>query len=64
MKKINGYMIPKNKGKKTDKCKCAACGKDLDPKEACYYVDGCNYAITNNAPAYCMDCYNNKYKED
>lgn len=45
-----GKMIYPKQGRKSDKCKCAKCGKELVPETAYYYVDNCNYAITNNSP--------------
>lgn len=57
MRKVNGYMIPIGRKRRCGKVKCKRCGKQLTPAEACYYVDGCNCAITANAPAYCLDCY-------
>lgn len=51
MRKVNGYMIPIGRKRRCGKVKCKRCGKQLTPAEACYYVDGCNCAITANAPA-------------
>lgn len=61
MKKINGYMIPKQRKKVSNEYTCAGCGKKLTAKEACFYVDGCNCAITDNSKPYCLECYGKKY---
>ena len=63
MKKYNGYMIPTHNKRVRDKYICATCGKVLEPKDAYCYVDANNFAITNNAPAYCRSCYKEKYGE-
>lgn len=60
MKRI-GNMMYVEKPKKAGKCNCTTCGKSLSPEMAYYYVDGCNCAITNNAPPYCKECYIEKY---
>ena len=61
--KRSGYMMyPKMKRAAQKSVLCNRCGKALTPAEACYYVDGCNCAITNNAPAYCIDCYKAGYE--
>ena len=49
-------MMYTKKPKKTKIVCCCVCGKKLKPNEAYYYVDGCNFAITNNAKPYCKDC--------
>lgn len=41
--------------------KCADCKKKLLPKEAYCYVDENNFAITNNARPYCLECYKKRY---
>jgi hypothetical protein len=61
MKKYRGMMYPKNKRRAATKCVCTTCGKELTPTTAFYYVDGCNCAITENAPPFCYDCYVLKY---
>ena len=64
MKKYGCMMYPKHINKKATKCIiCKKCGKELTPATAFYYVDGCNCAITNNAPAYCRECYREVYGE-
>lgn len=55
MKRV-GHMMYTKKPKKTKIVCCCVCGKKLKPNEAYYYVDGCNFAITNNAKPYCKDC--------
>ena len=40
---------------------CAKCGKVLTPQEACFYVDGCNCAITQSAKPLCAECYVKSY---
>lgn len=56
-------MMYANKPRKAaKKCKCTKCSKELTPETAFYYVDSCNYAITNNAPPYCYECYKETYK--
>lgn len=60
MKKVGGMMYV-NKVKKSGECLCTACKKALTPSTAFYYVDGCNCAITSNAPPYCRECYIEKY---
>lgn len=60
--KRSGYMMyPKLKRTAQKKLLCAKCGKPLTPETAYYYVDGCNCAITANAPAHCLDCYKAVY---
>lgn len=63
MKRAGYMMYPKPMRKTPSKHKCAKCGKALTPAQACYYVDGCNCAITQNAPAYCRECYRAVYGE-
>lgn len=63
MKKRNGMMYADRKRSKNTVVKCNKCGKELTPDKACYYVDGCNFAITNNSPAYCFECYKETYKK-
>ena len=63
MKKVNGMMYADRKRTKAKTVKCKKCGKELTPEQACYYVDGCNFAITNNSPAYCIKCYREVYKK-
>ncbi len=63
MKKHGGMMYPQITRKKETKCTCKKCGKELTPATAYYYVDSCNCAITNNAPAYCRECYKAVYGE-
>ena len=61
--KRSGYMMyPKMKRTKQKTVPCHRCGKPLTPAEACYYVDSCNYAITQNAPAHCVECYKAVYE--
>ena len=57
MKKVGSMIYPQNKKSKIKKCNCEKCGKDLTPAEAYYYVDSCNFAITQNAKPYCRACY-------
>ena len=62
MKKIGGMMYPKQiKKPKIKKYICYKCKKELTPATAYFYVDSCNCAITNNAPAYCKECYISVY---
>ena len=63
MKKYNGYMVPSRGKNVKGKYKCTSCGKVLEPKDAYCYVDPNNFAITNNAPPYCRECYREKYGE-
>ena len=63
MKKFNGYMAPRTRRKVKDKYICSACKKELTPSEAYFYCDADNYAITENAPPYCRECYRNVYGE-
>jgi hypothetical protein len=63
MIKRNGNMLyVKPKRSNYKKCKCNKCGKELTPSTAYYYVDGCNCAITENAPPHCKECYIKTYK--
>ena len=63
MKKYGGMMYPNRKRRAAPKrITCAKCKKELTPATAYSYVDGCNCAITNNAPEYCLDCYKQIYK--
>lgn len=62
MKKINGMIYPKRPRKAAKKYKCNKCGKELTPATAYFYVDSCNFAITENAPPYCIECYKIVYK--
>lgn len=62
MKKANGMIYAKQSKPKNNIVTCRKCGKELTPEQACYYVDGCNYAITNSSPAYCLSCYKETYK--
>lgn len=57
VKRYGDMMYPKNGRRNNKKCTCVKCKKKLTPRTAYYYVDGCNAAITNNAPPYCEDCY-------
>lgn len=62
LKRNNGYMTPRSTKRSTPKSySCARCGKELLPKDAYFYVDGCNFAITENAPAHCRECYKEVY---
>ena len=61
MRKRNEYIAPRVKPGKAKKYVCAGCGKELTPEDACFYVDGCNIAITRNSPPYCRSCYEAKY---
>lgn len=62
MKRSGGMMYPRNKRQKAEKkLTCNNCGKELTPAIAYYYVDGCNCAITSNAPPHCKECYIKKY---
>lgn len=64
MKKIGGMMYPKQRARRTQKSYvCKKCGKVLTPSEAYFYVDSCNCAITENSPAYCRECYKERYGE-
>lgn len=62
MKKVGGMMYARQ-AKTTKKCKCTKCGKELTPATAFYYVDSCNFAITNNSKPYCLECYKATYKK-
>lgn len=57
MKRVGGMMYAKVGGNTKKKCSCAKCGKELTPATAFYYVDSCNFAITNSAKPYCKECY-------
>lgn len=56
-KQYGGMMYPKFKPSKRTLLRCYKCKQELTPKTAYYYVDGCNCAITRNAPPFCKDCY-------
>ena len=56
MKKIKNVM-PKNRFHGV----CELCGKKIGLDESYCYVDENNYAITNNSPYLCLDCYKKKY---
>lgn len=60
MKKNKGMMFPNKKNKVSNRLRCSKCGKELTPKTAYYYVDGCNCAITDNALPLCLECCENK----
>lgn len=38
-------------------CTCAACQKEIPFKDAIFWTDETNIAITNSAPPYCRDCF-------
>lgn len=62
MKKHSGMMYPKpTRVSKQQKYTCTKCGKELTPSTAFYYVDSCNFAITNSAKPYCQVCYIKTY---
>lgn len=61
MKRVGHMMYPKARKTSMRLVPCKKCGKLLTPAQACYYVDGCNAAITANAPAYCIECYRTVY---
>ena len=61
MKKYGGMMYPPKTNNNIKNCNCTGCGKELTPKTAYYYVDSCNFAITNNSQPYCKPCYIKKY---
>lgn len=63
MKRINGYMIPRQKKKVADAYICFRCKKKLEPKDAYFYVDSCNCAITENSLPHCRECYRVEYGE-
>ena len=63
MKKANGMLYAKQSKTKNTIVKCTKCGNELTPDQACYYVDGCNFAITNSSPPYCIKCYKETYKK-
>lgn len=42
---------------------CCKCNKTFKSKELQYYIDGCNYAITNNSKPVCIYCKPPKYIE-
>ena len=56
MKRVNKMMFPKQSAKRIGKTSCCICGKELTPAQAFYYVDSCNFAITQNAPPHCYGC--------
>lgn len=60
MKKVGHMMYPKAKKRKDQKCTCCKCGKELTPAQAFYYVDSCNFAITQSAKPHCIDCIDKK----
>lgn len=55
MKRVGKMMYPKQ-CKKSGETVCCVCGKRLTPAQAFYYVDGCNFAITNSAKPHCEEC--------
>ena len=57
MKRVSNMMYPRRRTSKNKKYTCHNCGKELIPSTAYFYVDGCNCAITDNAPPYCKACY-------
>lgn len=61
MKRVNGMMYPKAKRKTKNEYICSMCGKKLTPSTAFFYVDSCNFAITENSPPLCRECYEEKY---
>ena len=61
MKKVGSMMYPKGRKNTTTECACTKCGKELTPAAAFYYVDSCNFAITNSAKPYCKECYIETY---
>ena len=61
MKKSGGMMYPKRSNRTPQKCACTKCGKELTPSTAFYYVDSCNFAITNSSKPYCKACYLETY---
>lgn len=64
MKRINGMMYPTTRRKRTKvKYICADCKDTLTPSTAFFYVDGCNFAITENSLPLCRECYRKKYNE-
>lgn len=63
MKRYGEMMYPRLKRRAAKKITCAKCGKELTPSTAYHYVDGCNCAITNNAPPFCRECYRETYGE-
>ncbi len=63
MKRINGMMYPKTKRKTEKQYICSMCGENLTPSTAFFYVDSCNFAITENSSPLCRECYRKKYGE-
>lgn len=61
IKRTNDYMMPRTKKSAPKSYICSKCKQELLPKDAYFYVDGCNYAITDNALAYCRECYREVY---
>lgn len=61
MKRVSNMMYPRRRTSKPKKYICNKCGKELTPSTAYFYVDGCNCAITDNAPPYCRECYKSVY---
>ena len=57
----NRMIYARNKKVNPKNLTCAKCGKKLTLKTAYYYVDGCNYGITNSAKPHCKECYIEKY---
>lgn len=57
MKRRGSMMYPKSGKRTPQKCNCTKCGQELTPATAYYYVDSCNFAITNSAQPYCRECY-------
>lgn len=62
MKRYGHMMYPKRRKASAKPVPCDKCKKMLSPSEACYYVDGCNTAITDNSPPYCKECYQATYR--
>jgi hypothetical protein len=54
MKKVKGMMYT-GKSKKLSNV-CSKCNKTCLPSDIYFYVDGCNFAITNNSKGICKDC--------
>ena len=63
MKRVNGMMYSKTKRKTAKEYICSMCGEKLTPSTAFFYVDGCNFAITENSPPLCRECYRKKYNK-
>lgn len=61
MKRVGDMMYPRRRKSTVKKYTCNKCGKELIPATAYFYVDGCNCAITDNAPAHCRECYISVY---